>query len=133
MKTNRNHRTTLVMYKPTTIIRTFFIFSLLMPGTLYSQWHDTRDIFSGEEKYEQSTTVVEGQCVTKELKIVDGEWYTLHNIAVQEILKGANVADTLRVWSRGGATATMGHVFPGEFDPPIGKIGTLISTILMEE
>lgn len=123
--TNLNFIAIRLMYNPSTLIKTFFIFSLLLPGTLYSQWHDTRDIFSGEEKYEQSSIVVEGQCVTKELKIVDGEWYTLHNITVQEILKGSNLADTLRVWSRGGATATMGHVFPGEFDPPVGKIGTL--------
>ena len=38
------------MYNPSTLIKTVLIFSLLLPGTLYSQWHDTQDIFSGEEK-----------------------------------------------------------------------------------
>ena len=123
IKTNQNHRTTSVMYNPKAIIRALIIFSLVMPGNLYSQWHDTQDIFSGKEKHEQSTIVVEGQCVKKELKIVDEEWYTIHNIVVQEILKGSNLSDTLHVWSRGGTTATMGHVFPGEFDPPIGRSG----------
>lgn len=90
---------------------------MLVSFESFSQHHDTQDIISIEQKEFDSPLVIDGYCINKELSVIDDEWYTGHHIKIDDFIKGNYHSDTIVVWSRGGETDTMGHVFPGEFNP----------------